>query len=237
MHVCVVLYFVIVLGGEAELEGFANASLSLCEGSEGGGPCKHIREAAHAAQVMEGRGVMLIQATLLEWVRRVDVCRACAGSAEKLIKLLASGFTRFLPLKSCIDPKKHPRMPDTWKYDEDYRKQMVEALPAKRKCSTAHAIAGEDGVTPSAQGNWELERCLEHQSACWRSFDERPGVYITQEDAARTGNPAKELVFLTIAHCSDNGCLGTVLPPQAQTNNNPRPKSCMVWMCSTLSLS
>lgn len=200
------------VGGKAELEGFANASLSLCEGSEGGGPCKHVREAEHAAQLMEGRGVMLVQASLLEWVKRIGVCRACAGSAEKLLKVLASGFTRLLPLKSCIDPKKHTRMPDTWRYDGDYRKEMVEALPAKKKCSTAR----EDGVTASAQGNWELERCLEHQSACWRSFDERPGVYITQEDAARTGNPAKELVFLTIAHCSDSGCIGTVLPPQAQ---------------------
>jgi hypothetical protein len=198
------------------LEGFANASLSLCEGSEGGRPCKHIREAALAAQLLEGRGAMLVQATLLAWIKMVPVCKACAGSAEKLIKMLGSEFARLLPLKCCTDPKKNPRMPNTWEYDEDYRKHMVQALPAKRKCSTAHAIAGEDGVAPSIQGTWELERCLEHQAACWRSFGERPGVYITQEDAARTGNPAKELVFLTIAHCSDNGCMGTVLPPQAQ---------------------
>ena len=70
---------------------------------------------------------MLVQATLLEWVKRIGVCRACAGSAEKLLKVLASGFTRLLPLKSCIDPKKRPIMPDTWKYDEDYRKEMAEA--------------------------------------------------------------------------------------------------------------
>ena len=93
------------VGGKAELEGFANASLILCEGSEGGGPCKHVREAEHAAQLMGGRGVMLVQASLLEWVKRIGVCRACAGSAEKLLKVLASGFTWLLPLKSCIDPR------------------------------------------------------------------------------------------------------------------------------------
>jgi len=172
-------------------------------------------EASQAARRAQAHGICLLQATLLEWVRRAGSCRASSASAKRLVVRVAAEVTQGLPAASSTNPERNAPRRTGLAYDEDYRKEIAKVLPRKRKATSAHGVADIDGISSSTQLGWDLQICLTHQCATWRTFDGRDGVYITQEDAARTGNPAKDTVYFTMAHCSAQGCLGSVRPPQA----------------------
>ena len=218
------------------LEGIASTVLVRCPESQHNQPCHHMQAASAAAAALQAQGVHLLIATLVVWVKGAEACQACARSAGLLATRLASEMAANLPDRSSTAPRDHSSWKSGRRYDEDYKRELVEALPAKRKCSSSSAVGSLDGVDFATQARWELQDVLRHQTATWRMLHGASGVFIAQEDASRVGNPAKDTVYYTLSHATEAGCLGTVLLPQAiscTTYDGQGPTQIYTHVCNT----
>lgn len=161
-----------------------------------------------------------LAALMLEMFRRVRCCQASRSSFVQVLfwvaKLVFDSLPRVVPVASLakLSPGKSPS--GKTKFVEDtYKTYHLRALLAARKGQKAKAHLSLDGFDPSLHMRWVEKGAAAYFTASNRIMHESRGTHGIFEDAARLGNPAREIVIY-IGYSAKMRA-SVAMPPQAPT--------------------
>ena len=210
------------LQAHAVVHGAVDACKRRCHDRvDSSGRCVHLRELPHNALNEHGESTVqqVVVDALVFGFERSFVCDACKRFGFSVVSKFSDIINaKFRELRLSSDPMNH--VPEAKhgrrkKFDEDYKRKLVETLRRKRKVKTgAGAVAAQD-VAGKRLRMWGQEQVRAHQAACARIFGTvASGVFSLKEDACRVGSPKEEaLIGILKAHDLD---VTTYLFNQAQ---------------------
>ena len=113
--------------------------------------------------------------------------------------------------------------------EDTYKVHAMRTLLAKRGAKNGKAMLKLDSFHASTHHKWVCKEMSAYLVACNRKLGGAHGTLAIYEDAARLGNPAKEVLLMLGHHAdTDQGC---VLPPQA-LHHATVPKPCVFLVAS-----
>jgi hypothetical protein len=96
--------------------------------------------------------------------------------------------------------------------DDTYRVHAMRTLLSSRKAKNGKGMMRLDGYSACTHHRWLSQEAAAYQATCCKNLSASAGTFGLWEDAARIGNPAKEMLLMMIHIVGVGGC---VLPPQA----------------------
>ena len=102
---------------------------------------------------------------------------------------------------------------------EDYKFALTAEMASRKRKSGNQIVRVVDGVDTKRLRYEYAKQMKAYQTAGWRFFFERSGVFACAEDATRIGEPARETVAYLATHVATNVCVA--LPVQALPFRRP----------------
>lgn len=144
-------------------------------------------------------------------------CAAARTILKELIGQMADRVMGGLSSMSATNPQKldikRRKSGKAAPAEDTYRIHHLRCLMKSRKSKNGKAAMKLDGYHDSVHMRWVDKDCAAYAVALAREFNQATGVLAVFEDAARLGNPARELFVYLTWSCSLRK--GGAMPPQA----------------------
>lgn len=147
----------------------------------------------------------------------IGQCGAARSLLARIVRCLAEGVQQRLEEAEQTAPHKlevqRSASGRARPCEDTYRAQNLRALMRSQRAKNGKGVLNLDGYHPSVHMRWVSKDRASYAVASARVFHGVKGVFAVFEDAARLGNPAREIVIYLTWSCTSKR--GAAMPPQA----------------------
>lgn len=194
----------------------AEHSANCAENRHGLGQCPHMPPTfLDCAMAEESPPARMVSAgaAAFEHMFACDGARAFAATlVRNLVRAVHTGLAALQPVQPHKLPVKRSACGRAKPAEDTYKKYALRTLVSSQKAKNGKGLMKLDDYAPSVHNRWVSKDCASYAVTAARQMSGAVGVLACFEDAARLGNPAREVVVYVTWSASLRK--GAAMPPQ-----------------------